>query len=71
MLDLRPVTHCAYDNCPNDEQLSTLIVEVADGRLEQRVCNRHLWAVVAITERLTGLAYRLVPHQEESAHATA
>ena len=63
MLDLRPVTQCAYDNCPDDERLSTLIVEAEDGRLERWVCNCHLWAVVAITEGLTGLAYRLVPHR--------
>jgi hypothetical protein len=63
MLDMRPATHCAYDNCPNDERLSTLIIEAEDGQLERRVCNHHLWAVVAITERLTGLAYRLVPYQ--------
>ena len=63
MLDLRPVTHCAYDNCPNDERLSTLIIEAEDGRLERRVCDRHLWAIAAITEQLTGLAYRLVPYQ--------
>ena len=63
MLDLRPVTQCAYDNCPDDERLSTLIIEAEDGRLERRVCDRHLWAVVAITEQLMGLAYRLVPYQ--------
>ena len=63
MLDLRPVTQCAYDNCPNNERLSTLIIEAEDGRLERRVCDRHLWAVVAITEQLMGLAYRLVPYQ--------
>ena len=63
MLDLRPVTQCAYDNCPDDERLSTLIIEAEDGRLERRVCDRHLWAVVAITEQLMGLAYRLVPNQ--------
>ena len=62
MLDLRSLTRCAYDDCPNAERLSTLVVETEDGRLERRVCDRHLWAVVAITEQLTGLAYRLVPY---------
>ena len=63
MLDLRSLTQCAYDNCPSDKRLSTLIIDAEDGRLERRVCTRHLWAVVAITERLAGLAYRLVPYQ--------
>jgi hypothetical protein len=55
----------------NDERLSTLIIEAEDGRLERRVCDRHLWAIAAITEQLTGLAYRLVPYQWSSAHAPA
>ena len=62
MLDLGPMTRCAYDGCPNDERLSTLIIETEDGRLERRVCDRHTWAVAAITERRTGLAYRLIPY---------
>jgi hypothetical protein len=61
MIQTTPSARCAYDDCPNDERLSTLIIEAEDGQLERRVCGRHRWAVPIIVERLEGLAYRLAP----------
>jgi hypothetical protein len=71
MLDMQIVTRCAYEDCRADDRLSTLIIERDGGRLERRVCSRHLGLVPIITEQLAGLAYRLTPFRPLSEPAPA
>jgi hypothetical protein len=62
-LDTTVLPICAYQGCSHDGQLATLIIEITGGRLERRVCNRHISMVPTITQEHLGLAYHLIPFQ--------
>ena len=54
---------CAYQGCSRDGSMATLIIEIVGGRLERRVCTRHISMVPTITQEHQGLAYHLIPIQ--------
>ena len=63
MLDTKSVAHCAYPGCHRDGSITTLIIEIVGGRLERRICNRHLSMASTTTQEHQELAYHLIPFQ--------
>jgi hypothetical protein len=63
MLETVQLTSCAYKGCSREGSIATLIIEVVGGRLERRVCDRHISMAPSITQEHQGLAYHLIPFQ--------
>jgi hypothetical protein len=65
MLDTTSTARCTYRGCSRGGEIAALIIEVVGGRLERRVCDRHISMVPTITREHQGLAYHLIPFQWE------
>jgi hypothetical protein len=63
MLDTKSPALCAYQGCSRGGGIATLIIEIVGGRLERRICDRHISMVPTITREHQGLAYHLIPFQ--------
>jgi hypothetical protein len=61
--DTKSLALCAYQGCTRSGEIATLIIEIGGGRLERRICDRHLSMAPAITQEHQGLAYHLIPFQ--------